>query len=78
MAKQSIPDRLKRLQEGRCPIHGRQLTQASEWFTDEETGEMYTFVECAQCRAVLAYEHKAFGPATLVPECQHLIQPATL
>jgi hypothetical protein len=75
MAKQSIPDRLKRLQEGRCPIHGRLMTQASEWFSDDETGEQYTFVECAQCRAVLAFERSAFGPATLLPEYHHLVAP---
>ena len=73
MAKQSPSDRLKRLAEGRCPIHGRLMTQASEWFTDDETGQPYTFVECAHCRAVLAYEHQAFGPAILLPAYQHLI-----
>jgi hypothetical protein len=76
MAKQSISDRLKRLADGRCPIHGRHLTQASEWLVDEETGQPYTFVECALCHAVIAYEHTAFGSATLLPEYNHLIAPA--
>ena len=75
MAKQSSSDRLRRLSQGRCPIHGRLLSQASEWFTDEETGEPYTFVECAQCRAVMAFERQAFGPAILLPEYHHLVSP---
>jgi hypothetical protein len=74
MAKQSTSDRKIRLAEGRCPIHGRTLTQASEWFRDEN-GVSTTLVECSRCRAALAFEHEPFGPATLLPEFEHLIRP---
>jgi len=78
MAKQTIADRKKRLSQGRCPIHGHYLVQASEWQVDEETGRLYTFVECPRCKDVMAIETKPFGPATLLPAFQHLLSlPAT-
>jgi hypothetical protein len=74
VAKQTPVDRAIRLAQGRCPIHGRVLTQASEWFRDE-SGLPSTLVECAVCHSALAIEHEPFGPATLLPAFQRLIAP---
>jgi hypothetical protein len=74
--KQSPIDRAMRLAQGRCPIHGRVLTQASEWFCDD-SGLPATLVECAVCRAALAIEHEPFGPASLLPAFEYLIAPST-
>jgi len=67
MAKQSVSDRTKRLAEGRCPVHGWPLTQASEWYVGR-MGDAQTLVECPRCKAAIATESEPFGPATLLPD----------
>ncbi|HXM35617.1 MAG TPA: hypothetical protein VN920_10550 [Pyrinomonadaceae bacterium] len=69
-AKQSVADRLKRLEEGRCPIHGLVMTQVGN--TDD--GRHLFIVACPRkdC-SVQATEAKPFGEATLLPAFSHLI-----
>ncbi len=72
MAKQTIDDRLARLQDGRCPIHGRAMTQVAPWRI--EKGRPVTIAACS-C-GIAAKEYEPFGPAELVLAFRHLISPA--
>lgn len=72
MAKQTPADRLSRLADGRCPIHGLPMYQVGSAVVDEKT----RFVaECtrADCN-VQATTHEPFGPAVLLPEFEYLLK----
>jgi hypothetical protein len=93
MAKQSVEDKKKRLEDGRCPVHGLVMYQVSgpyyivetppplgvmmdehdilESMTKQFAGVrvMCTRKDCG----ITAMETEAFGPATLTPEWEYLL-----
>ncbi len=71
MAKQTVADRLARLQKGRCPIHGRPLSQVAEWRI--EKGRPVTIAACS-C-GIAAKQDGLFRPAMLLPQFTHLLEP---
>lgn len=61
--KQSAKDRIKRINEGRCPIHGLYMPQVGRW--EEQIGgpldgAQFTIVECP--RNDCNIQAKAVGP----------------
>lgn len=56
--KQSSSERAKRLQEGRCPVHGLWMPQIDGWHYPED-GKRYTLVGCP--RSDCAIVARAFG-----------------
>lgn len=77
MKKQSNLDRIKRLKEGRCPIHGTPMTQigledilmpCGHW----EFGRYVVGCGRKDCE-IKAYEEEPFKDAVLLPEFQYLI-----
>jgi len=77
MAKQSKQDRLIRLSDGRCPIHGVGMSQIDLEHVLLPCGHYEPkryIVECTRndCN-IRAYEEKPFKDAILFPEFQHLI-----
>lgn len=71
MPKQSVEDRMHRLANGGCPIHGIPMYQVGH---TEVNGKHRFVAECtrADCR-VRAYTHEPFGPLVLLPEFEHLL-----
>lgn len=72
--KQSTEDRLRRMNDGRCPIHGTAMGQVDGWYYPE--GEKpYTIEGCGRrdCHVrVKAYSYD--GPRELMPEWAHLLK----
>jgi len=58
-AKQSPADQAARLSDGRCPVHGRGLSQIEGWFTSSDDNRDFTIVGCS--REGCSVEAKAFG-----------------
>jgi hypothetical protein len=71
--KQSVDDRLKRLREGKCPVHGIGMGQVDSWYYPPNA-RPYTIAECPRkdCGIrVKAYEaHKNYE---LLPAWAHLV-----
>lgn len=74
-AKQSPHDRLLRLQDCRCPVHGTPMTQTG---TTVLNGMNAYLAECprADCD-IKGTSFEAQGPLTLLPEFEHLIRPGS-
>lgn len=75
--KQSVIDRVKRLSEGRCPVHGIPMPQVDRWYAQEDgllSGKQYTIVECprADCQ-IRAKAYQWDGPWELLPEWKYLL-----
>lgn len=75
--KQSYSDRMKRLSDGRCPIHGIPMYQIDIEHILQPCGHYDTgrfIVGCSRkdCN-IKAYEEKPFEDAVLFPEFNHLI-----
>lgn len=71
--KQTASDRIKRLNEGRCPIHGGWMGQIDGWH-EPQGGEPYTIVGCSRraCKiSVISYGFD--GPWKLPPEFESLL-----
>ena len=76
-AKQSYADRVHRLSDGRCPIHGIPMYQIDLEYVALPCGHYEArraIVECSRkdCE-VLAYEEKPFQDAVLFPQFQYLL-----
>ena len=75
--KQTKQDRLKRLSEGRCPIHGLTMYQIDNEQILLPCGHYKysrAIVECSRKDCdIKAYEKKAFENAVLFPEFEYLI-----
>lgn len=78
MAKQSRIDRIKRLENGRCPIHGIPMYQEYLEYIKMPCGHYHatgrSIVECSRkdCN-IKAYENKPFQDAELFTEFLNLI-----
>jgi len=71
--KQSLPERLERLNKGCCPIHGSFMLQIDSWYYPEK-GKPYTIVGCTRknCEAkAIAYDFE--GPWEISPDCGYLL-----
>jgi HNH endonuclease len=71
--KQSFQDRLNRLNQGCCPIHG--VWMRSDGFLDDPEGKTsYTIVACGRkdCNA-RAKTPSYYGPWEILPECSYLL-----
>lgn len=71
--KQSLSDRLKRLNQGCCPIHGLFMSQVDSWYYPK-TGKPYTIVGCPRknCNAnARAYNFE--GPWEILSDCAYLL-----
>lgn len=76
--KQSIQDRVKRINEGRCPIHGLYMPQVGYWEEQKGgalDGAVVTEVECPRkdCN-IRAKAAGPDGPWELLPEWKYLLQ----
>ncbi len=71
--KQSSTERLNRLHEGRCPIHGLAMNQVDRWYYPKER-EPYTIVGCGRgdCE-VRAMANSYDGPWEIMPDCAYLL-----
>jgi len=78
--RQSAADRQKRLDEGRCPIHGIGLCQIDSWYEEADwpkrrtLGKHYTLVTDGRndCPLVIkAYDSD--GPWEVLPEWEHIL-----
>jgi hypothetical protein len=71
MPKQSPQDRLRRLADGCCPVHGVAFVQVGN---TEVNGKQRYVGECPRmdCQ-IRATTHEPNGPAVLLPEFEHLI-----
>ncbi len=78
MATQQSPDdRLRRLNQGCCPIHGIWMPQVDRWqerIGGALDGAQVTIVECPRkdC-SVQAFAASVDGPWELLPDFQHLL-----
>lgn len=75
--KQSRQDRLTRLSDGRCPIHGIPMYQIDLEYVQLPCGHYEarrSIVECSRrdCE-ILAYEEEPFQDAVLLPQFQYLL-----
>lgn len=71
LAKQSPKDRLRRLADGRCPIHGIHMHQVDN---TELKGKHRFVAGCPRkdCK-IQTTTHEPFGPGVLLPEFDHLL-----
>jgi len=71
--KQSTSDRMRRLNQGRCPIHGTGMSQVDSWYYPADR-EPYTIVGCPRhdCDA-RAMANSYDGPWEIMPECLYLL-----
>jgi hypothetical protein len=69
MAQQSVEDRLRRLEDGRCPVHGIGMVQVG----------LKNALFIARCprsdRGIHGTASQPHGPVTLSPEHQTLLFP---
>ena len=71
--KQSLTDRLNRLNDGRCPIHGIWMSQVDGWYYPDDR-EPYTIVGCPRSDCEARAKANSFdGPWELLPECLYLL-----
>lgn len=71
MAKQSPQDRLHRLSDGRCPIHGTPMPQVGNTIQGDK--HLY-LVACPRRDCdIKATSESSFGPCDLLPEFEHLL-----
>lgn len=69
MKKQNKDDRLKRLAEGRCPVHGLTMTQVGL----ADNGRRFV-VACPRMDCdIEGHSEDPFGPVTLTPSSAHLL-----
>ena len=72
MANQSKADRLLRLSEGRCPIHGGQMGQVGN--TVEPDGSSMFVAECGwRTCGIQAKTSSPEGPAQLLPGFEYIL-----
>ncbi|MFC1705868.1 hypothetical protein ACFL59_03485 [Planctomycetota bacterium] len=64
---------LKRLAEGRCPIHGLFMYQESPWLADDD-GLEYTLVGCPRDDCAVLARARACGSAYLVEQPAWLVE----
>jgi hypothetical protein len=71
--KQSREDRLRRLENGCCPIHGIPMHQVGLTSQGDEDDVLY-IAECDRkdCN-IRGTTDEPFGPLTLLPEFRHLL-----
>ncbi len=71
--KQSLSDRLQRLNQGCCPIHGSFMLQIDSWYYPEKS-KPYTIVGCSRknCEAK-AIAYGIDGPWEISPDCAWLL-----
>jgi len=73
MAEQRQADRLKRLNDGRCPVHGLWMSQVDSWYEDELGG--FTLVGCPRKDCdVIAKARSVDGPWSLVDTKAYLLE----
>src|SRR5437660_11601375 len=75
-AKQSATDRLRRLQDRRCPIHG--MNMLSDNGPCEQDGIRFWVVHCLRrdCSLkMISYDEFGAGPWDLPPQFSHLLAP---
>lgn len=71
MAKQSVEDRMKRLEEGRCPVHGTAMVQIGRV---QVGGKEHFLAECPRLACdIKATTQEPHGQAVLLDEFSHLI-----
>lgn len=71
--KQSLQDRLRRFNQGFCPIHGLFMNQVDGWYYPEEE-KPYTIVACPRKDCVARAKAPSFdGPWELLSECSFLL-----
>jgi len=77
MAKQSKQDRLRRLNRGRCPVHGVLMTQVDDWFPDGD-GDRYTIVGCPRkdCEILVLAWDEYSGPYRMHEDFEYVIDEA--
>lgn len=68
MAKQSAADRIKRLESGRCPVHGIGMSQVDLW-----DGKAIVKCDRRDCD-IKGVERHPDPKVTLLPNWQHLIE----
>ena len=86
MAKQSRADRLLRLSEGRCPVHGLRMPRVDKWYFvdtdepdidwDEDSAdrETYTIFGCPRKDCGIKAKASSFdGPWELLEEWKYLL-----
>lgn len=77
MAKQSWFDRIKRLSDGRCPLHGIPMYQIDLEYIQLPYGRLTANRFIVQCPrkdcSITAFESEAFGEAQLFPQFKNLI-----
>lgn len=72
MTKQSYFDRITRLNDGRCPVHGIGLSQIGR---TGEGANLRSIVGCGRRDCdISAYAQSIDGPWTLLPEHTHLLR----
>jgi hypothetical protein len=84
MAKQSYEDRLKRLQEGRCPVHGLPLVDPCDTAPRERGRRVVGFCQRGDCDISAHMQEAVSGPLravvyvsyTLLPQHQHVLDDA--
>jgi hypothetical protein len=76
-ARQSQADRLKRLDDCRCPVHGCSMSQLTGYFSigDDDLLPAYTHVQCDRrdCE-ITAIAYHWNGPYILLDKWKHLIE----
>lgn len=64
---QSRKSRISRLEEGKCPLHGKPLLQSDVWYRPR-SGNRYTFVSCMHPKCRLeAICNETYDKFTLIP-----------
>lgn len=73
MEKQTLEDRLRRLADGCCPVHGIGMTHAENV---EFNGNHRFLAECPRndCN-IQATTHEPHGPCALLAEFNYLLKP---
>lgn len=73
-AKQSTQDRLRRLSECCCPVHGASMSQVGNTVVN---GKDRFLAKCTRrdCN-IKATTHEPHGPLVLLPEFEHLLKPS--
>ena len=75
MARQSKQDRLRRLNEGRCPVHGIWMPQVGNPETYQGIERVLVGCPRRDC-AILAYAQDVDGPRQIHPDFEAVISEA--
>ena len=76
--KQSLDDRVARLNQGCCPVHGYSMSQIDEGFATQR-GDPFMVVGCsAKGCPVKAKAYDIDGPWELFPECADVLSPGSI